>query len=99
MASITVAQFATELKVPPQLLLEQLRAAGVVKKAEEDALSDEDKARLLESLRKAHGAEARREEEDHADPQADDRDQAGRCIGQGTHDPGRSSQEARLRQA
>ena len=51
MASITVAQFATELKVPPQLLLEQLRAAGVVKKAEEDALSDEDKARLLESLR------------------------------------------------
>ena len=58
MASITVAQFATELKVPPQLLLEQLRAAGVVKKAEEDALSDEDKARLLESLRKAHGAEA-----------------------------------------
>src|SRR5512147_112419 len=58
MASTTVAQFATELKVPPQLLLEQLRAAGVVKKAEEDALSDEDKARLLESLRKAHGAEA-----------------------------------------
>ncbi len=32
MASITVAQFATELKVPPQLLLEQLRAAGVVKR-------------------------------------------------------------------
>jgi translation initiation factor IF-2 len=57
MASTTVTQFATELKVPPQLLLEQLRAAGVVKKAEEDALSDEDKARLLESLRKAHGAE------------------------------------------
>ncbi|HQR22712.1 MAG TPA: translation initiation factor IF-2, partial [Burkholderiaceae bacterium] len=58
MASTTVAQFATELKVPPQLLLEQLKAAGVVKKAEEDALSDDDKARLLESLRKAHGGEA-----------------------------------------
>jgi translation initiation factor IF-2 len=58
MASTTVAQFATELKVPPQLLLEQLKSAGVVKKAEGDALSDDDKARLLESLRKAHGAEA-----------------------------------------
>ena len=58
MASTTVAQFATELKVPPQLLLEQLKSAGVVKQAEGDALSDDDKARLLESLRKAHGGEA-----------------------------------------
>ena len=56
MASMTVTQFATELRVPPQLLLEQLRAAGVVKKAESDALSEDDKARLLDSLRKAHGA-------------------------------------------
>ncbi|HEX5639401.1 MAG TPA: translation initiation factor IF-2 [Burkholderiaceae bacterium] len=56
MASTTVAQFATELRVPPQLLLEQLRAAGVVKKAESDALSEDDKSRLLDSLRKAHGA-------------------------------------------
>jgi translation initiation factor IF-2 len=56
MASTTVAQFATELHVPPQLLLEQLSAAGVVKKAESDSLSEDDKARLLESLRKAHGA-------------------------------------------
>ncbi len=58
MASITVAQFATELKVLPQLLLEQLKSAGVVKQAEGDPLSDDDKARLLESLRKAHGGEA-----------------------------------------
>jgi len=56
MASTTVAQFATELKLPPQLLLEQLKAAGVVKKAESDSLTEDDKARLLESLRKAHGA-------------------------------------------
>jgi len=56
MASTTVAQFATELKLPPQLLLEQLKAAGVVKKAESDSLSEDDKSRLLESLRKAHGA-------------------------------------------
>jgi len=56
MASTTVAQFATELKLPPQLLLEQLKAAGVVKMAESDSLSEDDKSRLLESLRKAHGA-------------------------------------------
>jgi len=58
MPSITVAQFASELKVAPQLLIEQLKAAGVVKSTEGDALSDEDKSRLLESLRKAHGGEA-----------------------------------------
>ncbi len=58
MPSNTVSQFAAELKVPPQLLLEQLRAAGVDKKADSDALTEEDKARLLESLRRAHGAEA-----------------------------------------
>jgi translation initiation factor IF-2 len=58
MPSNTVSQFAAELKVPPQLLLEQLRAAGVSKKAEDDTLTEDDKARLLESLRKAHGAEA-----------------------------------------
>ena len=58
MPSNTVSQFAAELKVPPQLLLEQLRAAGVDKKAESDALTEDDKARLLDSLRKAHGAEA-----------------------------------------
>ncbi|HUD25250.1 MAG TPA: translation initiation factor IF-2 [Burkholderiaceae bacterium] len=51
----TVAQFATELKLAPQVLLEQLRAAGVDKRAETDALSEDDKARLLEALRKAHG--------------------------------------------
>jgi translation initiation factor IF-2 len=56
MPSNTVAQFAAELKVPPKLLLEQLRAAGVAKSAEDDALSEDDKARLLDSLRKAHGA-------------------------------------------
>ncbi len=56
MQSNTVAQFATDLKVAPKLLLEQLRAAGVDKQGEDDALSEDDKARLLESLRKAHGA-------------------------------------------
>jgi translation initiation factor IF-2 len=56
MASNTVAQFAAELKLAPQLLLQQLRAAGVAKTAETDALSEDDKARLLAALQKVHGA-------------------------------------------
>ena len=58
MHSNTVAQFAAELKVAPALLLEQLRAAGVDKQGENDGLSEADKARLLDSLRKAHGGAA-----------------------------------------
>ena len=56
MAQTSVAQFASELKVPPSVLLEQLRAAGVEKKAPEDSLSEQDKSRLLEHLRKMHGS-------------------------------------------
>jgi translation initiation factor IF-2 len=55
-AQTSVAQFASELKVPPSVLLEQLRAAGVDKKQPDDALSEQDKSRLLEYLRKAHGS-------------------------------------------
>jgi translation initiation factor IF-2 len=55
-AQTSVAQFASELKVPPSVLLEQLRAAGVDKKIPEDSLSEQDKSRLLEYLRKAHGS-------------------------------------------
>src|SRR5258706_2473304 len=56
MAQTSVAQFASELKVPPSVLLEQLRAAGVEKRVPEDALSEQDKSRLLEYLRRAHGS-------------------------------------------
>ena len=56
MAHTSVAQFASELRVPPSVLLEQLRAAGVDKKAPEDALTEQDKSRLLEHLRKMHGS-------------------------------------------
>jgi translation initiation factor IF-2 len=38
------------------VLLEQLRAAGVDKRQPDDALSEQDKSRLLEYLRKAHGS-------------------------------------------
>src|SRR3974390_2883816 len=55
MAQISVAPFAGELKVQPAVLLEQLRAAGVTKSLEGDLLSDQDKARLLDYLRKSHG--------------------------------------------
>jgi translation initiation factor IF-2 len=55
-AQTSVAQFASELKVPPSVLLEQLRAAGVDKKVATDSLSEQDKSRLLEYLRKAHGS-------------------------------------------
>jgi translation initiation factor IF-2 len=55
-AQTSVSQFAAELKVPPSVLLEQLRAAGVDKKMPEDSLSDQDKSRLLEYLRKMHGS-------------------------------------------
>ncbi len=58
MAHISVAQFAGELKMPPKLLLEQLRAAGVNKSLAEDTLSEQDKTRLLDYLRRAHGAGA-----------------------------------------
>jgi len=55
-AQTSVAQFASELKVPPSVLLEQLRAAGVDKRMAEDSLSETDKSRLLEYLRRMHGS-------------------------------------------
>jgi translation initiation factor IF-2 len=56
MASNNVAQFAAELKMPAGVLLEQLQAAGVTKANEDDDLSETDKSRLLEHLRKSHGS-------------------------------------------
>ncbi len=56
MASNNVAQFATELKMPAELLLKQLQEAGVEKSSVEDKLSKDDKDKLLGHLRRAHGA-------------------------------------------
>jgi translation initiation factor IF-2 len=42
--------------MPAGVLLEQLQAAGVEKASEDDALSETDKARLLDHLRKSHGS-------------------------------------------
>jgi translation initiation factor IF-2 len=55
MAQMNVAQFAAELKMPATALLEQLAKAGVSKQESNDALSEQDKTRLLDYLRKAHG--------------------------------------------
>lgn len=57
MAQTSVAQFASELGLPAELLLEQLKGAGVSKAAPDDKLTEQDKASLLEYLRKEHGAQ------------------------------------------
>lgn len=54
MSSNTVAQFAVELKMPANALLEQLRSAGVEIKSVDDVVTEADKAKLLESLRRSH---------------------------------------------
>ncbi len=56
MAQTSVAQFATSLKMPAVTLLEQLHKAGVSKTNAEDLLSELDKSKLLEYLRRSHGA-------------------------------------------
>ena len=56
MSSNTVVQFAAELKMPANVLLEQLRSAGVSVSSVDDQVTDSDKAKLLESLRRSHGA-------------------------------------------
>ncbi len=53
--TVTVANFAAELGVTHVRLLEQLNAAGIVKKSAEDVVTEDDKHRLLASLRSAHG--------------------------------------------
>ena len=55
MEEISVTQFAGELKMPETVLLEQLQKAGVVKSGADDRLTEQDKAKLLEYLRRAHG--------------------------------------------
>ncbi len=61
MAQMSVAQFASELKMDPARLLEQLQSAGVVKKLTEDTLTEQDKTRLLDYLHRVHGGgEARK---------------------------------------
>jgi len=55
MGQSTVTKFAEELGLPVDLLIEQLKSAGVNKSVAEDSLSEIDKSALLEYLRKEHG--------------------------------------------
>src|SRR6266566_7035717 len=57
MAQTTIEKFATDLKMPSGVLLEQLAAAGVGSKKQGDKLSEQDKTRLLDYLRKQHGGQ------------------------------------------
>ena len=58
MGQTSVLQFASELGLPAELLLEQLKSAGVSKVASSDQLTESDKTLLLEYLRKEHGGQA-----------------------------------------
>ena len=53
---MNVEQFAQELKLSTDKLLEQLRAAGVEKSVAVDSITEQDKTRLLDYLSKKHGA-------------------------------------------
>jgi len=55
MGKSTVKKFASELNLPIDLLLEQLKGAGVNKAEAGDELLQEDKTALLDYLRKEHG--------------------------------------------
>ena len=100
MASTTVAQLAAELNRSAAALLEQLQSAGVSKASTDDALTESDKERLLDHLRSTHGTTAGAERKKITlTRKSHQRDQAGRFERQGTHDPGRSAQEAHLHQA
>ena len=52
----TVTEFATELNLSPAALLKQLTAAGVAAAGADAPLSAADKGKLLDYLRKQHGA-------------------------------------------
>jgi translation initiation factor IF-2 len=55
MSSTTVAEFANELKKSTDILLEQLKSAGVPKASASDPLTDADKHSLLSYLQTSHG--------------------------------------------
>ena len=59
MGKSNVEEFATELGLPVDLLLEQLKSSGVNKSSASDELKEEDKASLLTYLRSEHGASLR----------------------------------------
>ena len=59
MGKSNVEEFASELSLPIDLLLEQLKSAGVDKSSASDELKEEEKSALLNYLRAEHGASLR----------------------------------------
>ncbi len=57
MEQTSVTQFAGELRMPANALLDQLKKAGVEIDGAEDMLTEQDKAKLLDYLRRSHGDE------------------------------------------
>ena len=57
MANVTAKQLSEVIGVSVDKLLDQLKSAGVVVKSADTPISDEDKMKLLESLRSSHGKE------------------------------------------
>ena len=55
MSKVTAKQLSTVIGVSVDKLLEQLRNAGVTVAGADDPISDEDKLKLLDSLRNSHG--------------------------------------------
>ena len=55
MVLMNVKQFASELGLTPERLQEQLRAAGVGDRSLEASLTEQDKSRLLDYLKRSHG--------------------------------------------
>lgn len=57
MSDVTVKQLADVVKTPVEKLLLQLKDAGVDKSSADDLVSDDEKMKLLSSLRRSHGKE------------------------------------------
>ncbi|WP_323017177.1 translation initiation factor IF-2 [Castellaniella sp.] len=58
MPSNTVAQFAEELNMPANVLLDHFRSAGVQLDSVNADVTEADKSALLESLRRSHGSDS-----------------------------------------
>src|SRR3990167_8967315 len=57
MTQITIKGFADQIGIPPETLLRQLDAAGIAAKGPDDALTEDEKAKLFHYLRASHGAD------------------------------------------
>ena len=55
MAEVTIKNFADQIRISPERLIEQLAAAGVSARSIDDTLSDDDKVRLLTYLKGGQG--------------------------------------------